>query len=76
MCLEGNREGRMCLTDAAVFLCSVFTISKVLGSGTQPSRENSCTHAAKWCVRLSALIILKIKHIRVSGLATMRVFMI
>lgn len=45
ICFEGNREGRMCLTDAAFFVCSVFTISKVSGSGTQPSREKSCTHA-------------------------------
>lgn len=31
MCLEEKREGRMCLTDAAFFVCLVFTISKRFG---------------------------------------------
>lgn len=46
MCLEGNREGRMCLTDAAFFMLRLQYFQNVLGSCTRPSRENGCIRTA------------------------------
>ncbi len=65
MCLEGNREGRMCLTDAAFFMLRLHYFQNVLGSGTRPSQENSCTQTANVtvCLFISSWIF---KHIQVS----------
>lgn len=52
MCLGGNREGRMCLTDAAFFMLCLHYFQNVLGSCTRPSRENSCIQTANVTVCL------------------------